>query len=431
MHHNACDLLYVRRFASHTDGSALVANQRCKTGGCLGRTCFVKVSWRSLLWSKSSLISRTDCWCPGRRRLQRSSMMCRMPLVLETHSMRPQLSAKMTTLKVWTSMFRRRASGFFCSSWLTMTPNCIIRESFLKSPRRSALQRKAYIFPSVPRKVSFFGLSLVLNTSTVSRHLSVHTCSGNGSNAIFDLFRIRGICAVIWDCSGTKTFHFSVDLWLCPTSLGKCLSRLMVGAFWSGGVNVASALRSTQTLKYMTMVRWTTLWVLPTSRSMSFPSFWCSLSEDLRSWTICQPAWCGYATNTFMMRPVKTWRMSVLCTRLISWGRTTYHIHGSMVLDCRSISARASFLCRSSSQQSQVSCRTRLRMKCRRLLPRCRACRYPRRVKVTRFRRSNGQTEDAPPLWLRRKARAAGPEAPPPGAPGLRPRSCSFKSRSK
>mmetsp|Transcript_90055 Transcript_90055/g.291443 ORF Transcript_90055/g.291443 Transcript_90055/m.291443 type:complete len:234 (-) Transcript_90055:2040-2741(-) len=49
MHQRACDLLYVRRLNSHTDGSALMVNHRCNTGGCRGKTCLVKVSYRSLL----------------------------------------------------------------------------------------------------------------------------------------------------------------------------------------------------------------------------------------------------------------------------------------------------------------------------------------------------------------------------------------------
>mmetsp|Transcript_51238 Transcript_51238/g.146301 ORF Transcript_51238/g.146301 Transcript_51238/m.146301 type:complete len:249 (+) Transcript_51238:654-1400(+) len=247
MHQSACERAKSRRRESQTEGSALLANQRCRTGGCRGRTCLVKVSWRSLLWSNSSLISRGDCCWPGLRRFQRSSMMCRIPRVLETHSISPHRSVKMTTLKVWTSRLRLRASGFFCRSWLTMAPNCIILASFLKSPRLSALHKNGYSLPSLPRKVIFLGLSLVLNTSTVSKHFSVKTASGKGWKvARSSRLRSGGATAVICACSGTKTAHLSDGLAICPSSLGKGFSRLMVVAP-SGGLNVASPLRSAQT----------------------------------------------------------------------------------------------------------------------------------------------------------------------------------------
>mmetsp|Transcript_94654 Transcript_94654/g.262977 ORF Transcript_94654/g.262977 Transcript_94654/m.262977 type:complete len:248 (+) Transcript_94654:424-1167(+) len=172
MHHSACDLLNIMRLDSHIDGSALCENHFCNIGGCLGKTNFVKVSWRSLLRSKMSLISRRLCCGPCWVRFQRSSMTWRMPRVLDTHSMRPQLSWRMTTLNVTKCKFRRCASGCCSSNWLTMTPNIIMRESLRRSPRRSALQRKGYFTPSVPMKTSFFGLSFVRNTSTWSSQRS-------------------------------------------------------------------------------------------------------------------------------------------------------------------------------------------------------------------------------------------------------------------
>mmetsp|Transcript_18246 Transcript_18246/g.54857 ORF Transcript_18246/g.54857 Transcript_18246/m.54857 type:complete len:202 (+) Transcript_18246:171-776(+) len=131
----------------------------------------------------------------------------------------------------------------------------------------------------------------------------------------------------------------------------------------------------------------------PTRSSMSFPMVWRSLSADRSSCTNCQPVWCGYAIRTFMISFSKRGRMSMFCTRLMSWGRTVYHIQGSMFADCLSISASASALCRFNSQQSQANCSTRFRMKERRLFPRRKACRYPRSVKTMRFLRSKGQPE--------------------------------------
>mmetsp|Transcript_4386 Transcript_4386/g.11316 ORF Transcript_4386/g.11316 Transcript_4386/m.11316 type:complete len:232 (-) Transcript_4386:282-977(-) len=231
MHQRACDLLKARRLESHTDGSALWENHRCSTGGCRGSTCFRNVSCRSLLWSKSSLISRTDWRVPGRSICHSSSMMWRMPLVLETHSIRPQLSAKMTTLKVFTCRLRRRAFGLRRRSWFTMTPNSIMRESLRRSPRRSALQRKGYSRPSSPMKVSFFGRSLVRKTSICSLHRSVQTNSGKGliTDFVSRCERISGIVGVIWCCSGTMIFHLSVALIEPPSSFGKLDRRLIVG----------------------------------------------------------------------------------------------------------------------------------------------------------------------------------------------------------
>mmetsp|Transcript_67856 Transcript_67856/g.207916 ORF Transcript_67856/g.207916 Transcript_67856/m.207916 type:complete len:218 (-) Transcript_67856:1065-1718(-) len=142
MHHNAWERLKVIRLANQPEGSALCANHRCSTGGCLGKICRVNVSNKSLLRSKISLISRTACCGPRHMRFQSSSMTWRMPFVPATHSMRPQFSCMMTTLKVTRCKLRRWASELCCSSWLTMPPNIIIRESFRRSPLRSTLHRK-------------------------------------------------------------------------------------------------------------------------------------------------------------------------------------------------------------------------------------------------------------------------------------------------
>mmetsp|Transcript_70997 Transcript_70997/g.200294 ORF Transcript_70997/g.200294 Transcript_70997/m.200294 type:complete len:229 (-) Transcript_70997:448-1134(-) len=222
-------------------------NHLCSTGGCRGSTCLVNVSCKSLLWSKMSLISRTVCWWPGLRRFHRSSMMCRMPLVFETHSIKPQLSCRITTLNVTRHRLRRRASGFWSSNWLTMVPNIIMRESLRKSPLRSALTKKGYSRPSLPRNTSFLGRSFVLKTSKESRQRSEKSISGNASMLTCVSFcdRIRGTAAVICRWRGTSTFQLcpGLDAPPPPSNFGKDLDKLMVLPP-SGGFEVARLLRS-------------------------------------------------------------------------------------------------------------------------------------------------------------------------------------------
>ena len=62
-----------------------------------------------------------------------------------------------------------------------MTQKSMRRESFRKSPFLSALHKKSYFFPSVPKKESFFGRSLDLYTSTFSKQRWVQISPGNRS----------------------------------------------------------------------------------------------------------------------------------------------------------------------------------------------------------------------------------------------------------